>query len=115
MIKRADQMREEVRPRMRGGEGEVKIHHLFEAGEYRGHARLVARIVIEPGSSIGPHEHKEEEEIFYVLRGKARVIEDGVVHELGPGDAAIAGGGQTHSLANAGEEPLEVLAVILTY
>ena len=115
MIKRADQMREEVRPRMRGGEGEVKIYHLFEPGEYRGHARLIARLVLAPGCSIGPHEHKEEEEVFYVLKGRARVTEDGASFELGPGEAAITGGGRTHALANIGEEDLEVLAVILTY
>ncbi|MGQ9780227.1 MAG: cupin domain-containing protein [Bacillota bacterium] len=115
MVKRADEMREEVRPRMRGGEGEVKIYHLFEPGEYRGHARLIARIVLEPGCSIGPHEHQEEEELFYVLRGKARLTEDGTDYELGPHEAALTGGGRSHALANIGDEPLEVLAVILTY
>ena len=115
MIKRAGEMREEIRPRMRGGEGEVKIHHLFEPGEYRGHVRLMARIVLEPGCSIGPHEHQEEEELFYVLRGKARLTEDGTDYELKPNDAALTGGGRSHALANIGDEPLEVLAVILTY
>ena len=49
MIKRSAEMREEIRQRMRGGEGEVRLLHLFEENEFRGHARLLARITLAPG------------------------------------------------------------------
>lgn len=115
MIKKSDSMREEVRERMRGGKGSVRIGHLFEQGEYRGHARLIAKVTLAPGCSIGPHEHGEEEELFYIIKGRARLTEDGETYSLGPGDAALTGGGKSHAIECDGDEDLELLAVILTY
>ena len=43
------------------------------------------------------------------------MVDDGEERELQPGDAVLTGGGASHSIANIGEETLELLAVILTY
>lgn len=115
MFKSAASMRLETRTNMRGGKGEVEIRHLFEPGEYRGRARLLAKVTIPPGASIGLHEHGEEEEVFYVLKGRGRITDDGVTREIGPGDAAVTGGGRAHAVENPGGEPLELLAIVLTY
>ena len=108
-------MREEVRAAMRGGNGEIRIRHLFEPGEYQGHTRLMARVLLAPGCSIGPHEHKEEEELFFIIGGRGRVTDDAAIQEVGPGDAVLTGGGRSHAIENAGDTDLELLAVILTY
>ena len=91
MIRRAEEMVREVRSQMRGGSGEVQIIHLFKAGEYKGKARLYARIILEPGCSIGLHEHVGEEEIYVVIRGQA-VLSDSTLEQeqvMGPGDASL--------------------------
>lgn len=115
MIKHASGMRAETRQEMRGGKGEVKIVHLFEQGEYRGRTRLMAKVTLAPGCSIGLHEHKEEEELFYIIKGRGRVMEDGETRDVGPGDAILTGGGKSHAIENVGDGDLELLAVILTY
>jgi quercetin dioxygenase-like cupin family protein len=115
MIKEAAAMQEEIRQQMRGGKGEVKIRHLFGEGEYRGHTRLMAKVTLAPGCSIGPHEHKEEEEVFYIIKGRGLATDDGATREVGPGDAIITGGGGCHAIENNGCEALEFIAVILTY
>mgnify|MGYP000889324647 CR=1 FL=1 len=115
MIKSAETMRVELRERMRGGKGTVQIKHIFEQTELTGKCRLFACITLEPGCSIGQHPHENEEEVYYILKGRAKVVDDGEERELRPGDAVLTGGGRSHSIANAGEEPVELLAVILTY
>ena len=46
MIREADRMRVEIRPQMRGGKGEVRIQHIFEREELKGHSRLLGVIKI---------------------------------------------------------------------
>ena len=113
MIKREDEMIGEVRRGMRGGQGEVEILHVFRQEELQGRCRLFARLRLAQGCSIGLHPHEKDEEVFYILRGEARVMDGDQARVLRPGDAMLTGGGASHSIENAQAEPLEVLAVIL--
>lgn len=108
-------MEREVRERMREGKGSVEITHVFRKDELHGHTRLFARLVLLPGSSIGYHAHENEEEVFYIIGGSARVNDNGVEKTVGAGDAVLTGGGASHSIECVGQEPLELLAVILTW
>lgn len=115
MIKRANEMVKEIIEQMRGGKGSVEILHIFKQEELKGKARLCAKITIAPGSSIGLHQHDNEEEIFYVVKGKGMVNDNGTLTEVKAGDAIITGNGASHAVENTGEEPLEMIAVILLY
>ncbi len=115
MIKRIADMEKEVREKMRGGSGSVEILHIFRKEELKGKVRLLARLRLGPGSSIGYHMHEGEEEIFYILSGKGLVTEQGVSSPVGPGDAVLTGGGGGHSIENQDAEPLEFIATILVY
>lgn len=107
----------EIKERMRGGEGQVVITPIFQPGEFRGGARLIARLTLEKGCSIGYHPHEQEEEIFYILSGRGVVADNAANNEkvVNPGDAAITLGGESHSIRNDGPDTLEILAMILTY
>jgi mannose-6-phosphate isomerase-like protein (cupin superfamily) len=115
MIKTKDEMTKEVRQRMREGSGEVEIIHIFKKEEIKGKVRLFARIVLKKDCSIGFHKHEGEEEIFYIISGKAIVEDSGKTYTIGPGDATLTPGGEGHFIKNAGGEPLEFVAVILLY
>ena len=115
MIKRQNEMVKEIKEQMRGGKGSVEITHIFMQNELKGKARLCAKITINPGCSIGLHEHVNEEEIFYIIKGKGTLDDNGVTREVAQGDSVLTGGGATHSIENTGGETLEMLAVILLY
>ena len=115
MIKRSALMETEIRKRMREGSGEVEIKHIFKKEELKGKARLVARITLKQGCSIGSHVHGQEEEIFYVLKGEGVATENGETFILKEGDATVTGGGSSHSIENQSENPLELFAVILLF
>jgi mannose-6-phosphate isomerase-like protein (cupin superfamily) len=115
MIKRMGDMEKEVRERMRGGTGSVEFLHIFLKEELKGKVRLLARLRLRTGCSIGTHTHEGEEEVFYILSGTGLVTEHGVTSTVGPGDAVLTGGGESHSIENQGTEPLEFIATILLY
>jgi mannose-6-phosphate isomerase-like protein (cupin superfamily) len=108
-------MLRDVQEKVRDGQGKVEFLHLFTKEELGSKTRLCAKTTLPPGSSIGLHPHHEEEEVYYILRGKARVNDNGTVRDLGPGDAVLTGGGSSHSIENIGDEPLEVLAIIIPF
>lgn len=115
MIHTSSQMKTEFRENMRGGQGRIKITHLFTQDELKGKCRLCARIAIEPGDSIGFHDHQNEEEVYILIKGTALVNDDGIERELVAGDAILTGGGKGHAIKNIGKETLELMAVILLY
>ena len=116
MIRRKGQFKTEVREKMRGGTGHVKIEHFWEpGGELKAKTRLCAKLVLDPGCSIGFHEHKGEEEVYFILRGEGVVEENGEKHLVTTGDSVLTGNGAGHSVANTGAEPLELLAFIAQY
>lgn len=115
MIKRAEQMEVEIKHQMRGGKGEVELLHIMQQADLGGKCRLMARVTMAPGCSIGEHVHQNEEEIFYIISGKALINDNGTPVEVGPGDAVLTGGGSKHAVENIGDIPLTMMAVILLY
>ena len=115
MVKKAVEMIREIKEQMRGGNGVVEMLHIFQDEELQGKARLCAKLTLKPGASIGIHEHKGEEEIFYIIKGVARVNDNGVFREVFAGDAILTGNGASHGVENIGDESLEIIAVILVY
>lgn len=115
MIRKANEMVSVLRQEMRGGKGAVEITDIFRQDELTGKARLCARITINPGCSIGLHEHLAEEEIFYIINGKGLVNDNGTEKEVAVGDAILTGNGASHSIGNIGREPLVLFAIILLF
>lgn len=115
MIKSSNEMVSDIKHQMRGGKGSVEITHIFKQDELKGKARLIARISINPGCSIGLHEHVAEEEIFYIINGFGVINDNGKEREVSAGDAVLTGDGAFHSIENREDVPLQLLAVILVY
>ena len=115
MIRKAAEMETEVRSQLRGGVGNVTLRHFFKKTEITARTRLCARLTLPPGASIGPHKHDGEDELFIVTRGSG-MIDDGKNREsVQAGDAIITGKGEFHAVVNNGQEPLEMIAIIMLY
>lgn len=115
MVRRKAEMMSEVRSEMRGGTGDTTITHIFKKDELKGNSRLCAKLSLEPGDSVGTHIHDSEEEIYYILKGKGVVIDDGMPVEVNEGDAILTRDGASHSIKNTGDTTLEFMAVINLY
>ncbi|HHY81061.1 MAG TPA: cupin domain-containing protein [Clostridiales bacterium] len=112
MLKKSCQMDIEHRDNMRGGQGTVELQHLFK-NELPVNCRLLARITLPEGASIGYHTHDNETEIYYFLKGKGTVDDNGEKKSVSAGDALHTGGGKGHAVFNTGSGDLEFMAVII--
>jgi len=115
MIKTPEQMTHEIKAQMRGGTGEVEILHLFDREELTGKSRLVAKLTMQQGCSIGFHEHGQEEEIYYILEGEGVFDENGQETVVSPGTATLTGNGSGHSIRNDRPQPLVLMAIVLLF
>jgi mannose-6-phosphate isomerase-like protein (cupin superfamily) len=61
-------------------------------------------LVLAPGYETGVHYHDEQEETYFVHRGKVEIrFGDGSAHRLGPGGMARVDAGTHRSLCNVGD------------
>lgn len=115
MITRNGKMTVELREKMRGGKGTVKVEHWFTPEAFGAKSRLCARLTVPPGGSIGTHSHEAEDELYIVLSGQGIIIEDNSRIPVGAGDAILTGKGGAHGVENTGAEPLVIAAIIMLY
>ena len=112
MIRRYSDMPVEHREKMRKGNGTVQLTQILTQEELMGKGRLFSQITLEPGCSIGAHEHKGEAEIFFLLEGEAVADDNGTQVVLHPGDMLYTKDGY-HSIANQGTGTVRLVALIL--
>ena len=112
MIRKVKDQRSEMVESCCGGKGIIELHHMLEKSDFKGKCSLSAKIIMPTGTTIGLHPHIEDEEIYYILKGKGRIVDDDAIEEVGPGDAIVTGAGSKHALENIGGEVLELIAVV---
>ena len=101
-----------------GGKGKAVRYEIVPKEELNGHGRLYARIVLMPGSCVGWHQHVDDTEPYYILRGEGDFIEgdsgDGErkVTRVHAGQVCVIKVGQWHSLENNSDGVLEFIALI---
>lgn len=98
---------------LRNGNGIVRIQHLIQGDELKGKGTLFARMTIPAGNSIGKHDHTDNFEVYYILKGKGRVFDGGELIEVNEGDVIYTADGNEHYIENVGNEDLEFLATII--
>ena len=114
MVIHRDEMKVEEKEHFRDGEGNVRLTYLLD-GSTQKNARLFAEFTLNPGSSIGYHQHNSETEYYFIVSGTGTVNDDGKEVQVKQGDSVITGNGASHSIKNTGSVPLLFLAVIVTY
>ena len=97
---------EQAMEHFKGGQG-VTYARMFFDGQNR---IMLGRL--PAGATIGMHTHETSSEIMHVLSGTARVIMDGEVEILHPGQTHYCPKGRTHTTLCEGDEELRILAVV---
>jgi mannose-6-phosphate isomerase-like protein (cupin superfamily) len=113
MIKRASELNTDVFPNRFGGQGEFKVTKILEMDQLQGKGRLFARNILEPGHSLGWHQHTGDIEAYYIVRGEGTVNDNGTKVVVRPGDVVYTADGEHHSIDNTGSTTLEFIALIL--
>ena len=99
---------------IRGGIGETEGRQILNSeAELYGKGRLFNHMILAPGNSVGEHTHEGDNEIYYILSGTGTYNDNGTYVKIGPGDTTVCNDGELHGLVNDGDEPIELIALIL--
>ncbi len=70
-------------------------------------------VSVRPGSEVPTHVHKDEEQVYYILRGHGAVTLGQERRAIGPGHAVYIPLGTQHGVSNdSPADPLEYLYVV---
>ncbi len=99
--------------KMAGGEGHVLIEHLLNDEQKGNASRMFAEVTLEPGCTLGFHEHHGESETYYLLTGEGIYQDNDKEYPVKAGDVTFCDDGNGHGLKNTGDSDLKFIALIL--
>ncbi|MDR1411206.1 MAG: cupin domain-containing protein [Spirochaetaceae bacterium] len=115
MVFHREELAVEQKEKARGGEGTAHFVHFVEGkGKVQKNTNLLAEITLPPGASIGKHVHTGEAEFFIIMEGSGVVDDNGKEIPIKKGDVMVTVSGDSHSIANNGQVPLVLHAVIIS-
>ena len=112
---RKDQEKETIRkPAPFNGVGEITVRSLLNGPEEMSRkGRVFAHTTVHPGAAIGYHVHTGDSETYYILSGTGRYSDNGEIRTVTAGDVTYCAPGEGHSIEAIGDEPVEMIALIL--
>lgn len=114
MIRKSEEKVSVRKPAPFNGVGEITVRNLLNGPEEMSQkGRVFGHTTVYPGSVIGYHIHTGDSETYYILSGKGKYNDNGTFVEIGPGDVAYCAPGEGHGLECIGDEPIEMIALIL--
>ncbi len=114
MIRKKEQRTCERHERKFGADGFITVTNCINSdAELNDKGRVFAHTVLLPGSGIGYHVHENESELYYIIKGTGEFNDNGTIATVEAGDVTITPSGAGHALKNTGEQPLEIIALIL--
>ena len=112
MIKSIHNTTPEVAEAVRGGNGTVFAHKLLDL--FPGSAiKSIGLVRLEPGASIGPHQHHGEEDFYYCISGSGIVVDNGEEQAFTAGTLQITRDGESQAIRNTGETELVFLGALI--
>jgi mannose-6-phosphate isomerase-like protein (cupin superfamily) len=95
---------------VREGDGTCNEARVFAGDELQTKLLGIGLTTIHPGSSIGVHQHGNNEEVYLILSGNGVATIDGRETRVQPGDVMINHPHCSHGLRNDTGEELQIFA-----
>lgn len=114
MVRKSEQKVVVRKPSPFNGTGEITVRDLLNGPEEMSQkGRVFGHTTVYPGSAIGYHIHKGDSETYYILSGTGKYNDNGTITTVTAGDVTYTGPGEGHGIEAIGNEPVEMIALIL--
>ena len=91
------------------GEGKVRNIKLFSEDEFVTDLEFLIYTELEPGTSIGEHQHGADEEVYVILEGQGIMTVNGKETRVKAGDVILNKPQWSHALKNNSENIVKLL------
>ena len=114
MVRKSETKQSVTKPAPFNGVGEITVRSLLNGPEEMSRkGRVFAHTTVHPGSAIGYHVHRGDSETYYILSGTGRYNDNGSIVTVTAGDVTYTAPGEGHGIECVGDEPIEMIALIL--
>lgn len=97
---------------VQGGEGVMKRDLLLSDEQIHGELTYISSLVLDPGCSIGYHQHTGDSEMYYIFEGSGSYTDNGETYPVSAGDVVFCRDGESHGIVNDGDVPLRMVALM---
>ena len=101
----------QVQEKSHDGSGSVDLYEIWERADFASNVDFCDRVVIPPGSSVGYHQHGNNEEMYILLAGEGLMTIDGKETVVCTGDMILNPPGGRHGLINNSDVNIDLLVI----
>lgn len=99
-----------VKPVVAEGHGPTSLYQNIFGPEMKAFTSFW-KMTIKPGGTNKPHTHKDQEQIYFVVRGSSTVMVGEEKQQAKAGDVVFLPSGLTHAVFNETKKPCVIVAV----
>ena len=94
-----------------GGVGKIDLYEIWDGSDFESKIEFFDRVVVPPKSTIGFHQHGDNEEMYIILKGEGlmKIEEENVI--VRGGDMILNPKGGKHGLSNNSESDIDILII----
>lgn len=111
MIKNFLTADKQIQTSSHAGKGVVDLYEIWSGSDFKSDVDFMDRVVVPPGSTIGFHEHGENEEMYVVLEGQGLMTIEDEETVVSKGDMILNPAGGRHGLVNDSSEDIDILVI----
>ena len=98
-------------PSAHGGKGSIQVYRPFDIKDFQSNWHFIDFAIIPPGCSIGSHQHGQNEELYFIVKGTGIMTMDDQVFRVQAGDLILNKPGSSHGLENVSGEYIKLFVV----
>jgi mannose-6-phosphate isomerase-like protein (cupin superfamily) len=111
MIKNYYTAEKQLQQESHGGTGPVDLYEIWGRENFKSNIDFCDRVVIPPGSSIGYHQHGNNEEMYILLEGEGLMTIDEKKFVVRKGDMILNPASGYHGLVNNSAKDIDLLVI----
>jgi len=92
-----------------GGDGKINFCRPFETTDFESDLSFIDYVEVPPDSTIGYHQHSQNEEIYFIVDGKGEMRVNGETRTVTQGDLIVNKKTWKHAIKNTSNLSLKIL------
>jgi mannose-6-phosphate isomerase-like protein (cupin superfamily) len=111
MIKNFLTAKNQVQQSSHGGTGPVDLYEVWSKADFNSDIDFIDRVVVPPATTVGYHQHGDNEEMYILLNGEGLMTIDGNEVAVKRGDMILNAPGGKHGLVNNSNKDIDLLVI----